>query len=477
MNNLSVVPQAQLAHPVATVLGNRSTGIAIGGKIRGGIKELTSAAKQHAKAKSVYEAGVAAGKDFDTIEGEIKAAVPELKNPLKPVNVPYFTVRGCDFPMPELAKIILDKYGEDRGDGVKRLYRFPVIFPVDSWLDVMPHTLKCYGSSQLKYWAEYSPDGQTRRCMTYAPVPKGLRTFGGRKIVTRAENEGLCDPEKCKEYQGRQCNLTGNLIFFIPGVPSINAISLPTNSFYSMNSIRQKLEMVGFMRGGRISGYLHGQETFWVTKKLHDVSRIDEDGKPTRSQQWLIELEANVDVSGLLLADTQEVPLLAQAEEAAHVLAGQGVMIDGDAGPTVTGSAKPEAEKGQGATQTPKEQLANLRTEVFDLLQAGDIDPEVYSQYAKSTFKDDGWSKSLECLASARAHLQEIVPMRQEARTLMIGMNIDMEMHKRYAKQRLRRPDWDLAPDSLKAVIAELKDHESEPDKLMSIIENELEVI
>lgn len=198
MNNMSVVPQPAVNH--ATVLGHRPMGLAVGGVIRSGIKVLTQAAAQNNEVVGVYESGVVAGKDFDTIAADIKAIKPDLKNPLVPKNVPYFTVRGGDFPMPELAKHILDKFGEDRGDGVKRLYRFPVIFPVDSWQEVMPHSLKCYGASQLKYWAEYSADGATRFCMTHAAVEKdpstkrAIRLFGGRKTVPRNENAGLCEP-------------------------------------------------------------------------------------------------------------------------------------------------------------------------------------------------------------------------------------------------------------------------------------------
>ena len=476
MVNLSVVPQSVGSHAVATVLGNRPFGFSIGGVIRVGIKDLTRSASQNKEVRAVYERGVAAGKDFDTIETEIKAVAPDLKTPLVPKNVPYFTVRGGDFPMPELAQLILDKYGEDRGDGVRRLYRFPVIFPVDSWQDVMPHSLKCYGASQLKYWAEYSADGATRFCMTYASVEKdpttkkAIRLFGGRKTQPRSENAGLCEPEKCKEYQARQCNLTGRLIFYIPGIPSINVVALPTTSFYSMNNIRHKLEMVGFMRGGRISGYLHSNETFWITKKLYEVARIDEEGKPTRVQQWLIELEANIDVSGLLLADLQDDTRL--ADQAVQILTGERLAPASAAVPISNGNQSGD----KGSHWDNHQQLAAMRAEIFDLVQAADIDPEAYNQYAKSTWKSDSWSKNLELLNLARNHLAEITPLRQEAKTRLIGMNIDAALYTRYAKRCFRRADWDLAPESLCRAIGELKEHAAEPDKLLCLIENELEM-
>ena len=176
--------------------------------------------------------------------------------------------------MPELADQILGKFGEDRGDGVARLYRFPVVFPGRCLAGrSCRHALMCYGAKELKYWSEYSADGRERHCMTFEPVPldaggkRAIRIFGGRKHVRRAANDGRCDPEACPEYQARQCNLTGRFLFLIPGIPSINAIELATNSFYSMNAARQTLETVGFLRGGRISGFLDGRTSFWLTKR------------------------------------------------------------------------------------------------------------------------------------------------------------------------------------------------------------------
>ena len=69
-------------------------------------------------------------------------------------NVPWFTVRPDDFPNPELAKEILAAYGEDRGDGTQRLYRFPVVFPADRWQAVMPHELVAWGANEKRFWSE-----------------------------------------------------------------------------------------------------------------------------------------------------------------------------------------------------------------------------------------------------------------------------------------------------------------------------------
>jgi len=311
-----------------TVLGNAPTRIPIGGKIRAGIKVLTAKAAAQPRAKSLYEQGVAAGQSFEQIERAITEALPQLKNPLAPRNVAWFTVRPQDFPNPAIAQQIVDAYAEDRGEGL-HLYRFPVVFPSDHWQTVMPHELAAWATHEKRYWSEYSPDGRVRRCMTHAAVPvddtgrRTIRIFGGRKTVAREANGGLCDPERCPEYQQRQCNLSGRFLFFIPGIRSISAFELPTNSFYAMNGAIQKFDAVGFLRGGRISGFLDRQHaTFFLTKKLMEVAHIDEHGKAVRVPQWIIELEAPVDVTALLREREDEDAVLRQAQLATQVLGG-----------------------------------------------------------------------------------------------------------------------------------------------------------
>jgi hypothetical protein len=418
MKQLAVLNGQQNALP--TIIGQTPARFPIGGKIRPGIKVLTQAAGRHPEATLIYEAGVKSGKAFEEIETEITRAAPELKYPLVPKNVPYFTVRRTDFVMPEVADLILEKFGEDRGDGVVRLYRFPVVFPADAWQAIMPHALMCYGASQLKYWSEYSPDGRERYCMTFDPVPvdgngkRTVRIFGGRKHVVRAENDGRCDPETCAEYQAKQCNLTGRFIFLIPGIPSINAIELATNSFYSMNAARQTLETVGFLRGGRIGGFLDGRTSFWLTKKQHEVSMIGEDGQPRRVAQWLIELEAPVDLTRLLRIEDDENRLI-EGERAVAVLNGAAPALDDfaiaadAADPPANAATEATGKEGKGislAPTTPPAEASSAKAipgtapvvndalgQLFDLLSALQIPREKFERYAKKKY-GAGWNRN-----------------------------------------------------------------------------------
>ena len=327
MRPIAVVQGGALTVP--TLLGRTAPRIPVAGRIRAGIKVLTRRAAENELVRAIYERGVTQGKSFDAIEREIADAAPNLKNPLTPKNVPYFTVRGEDFSNPEIARQITELFAEDRGDGVKRLYRFPVVFPADAWQSVMPHELVAWTANERRFWSEYAEDGQTRYCMTHAPVPvdsgtrRAIRIWGGRKTMRRADNGGLCDPESCREYQDRKCNLSGRFIFFIPGIKSISAFELPTNSFYAMNAAIQKFQTIGFMRGGRISGFLDGKHTpFYITKRLVEVPRIYEEGRAVRTAQWLIELEASVDMAALLRPDEGLDTAEARAAEAVAVLEG-----------------------------------------------------------------------------------------------------------------------------------------------------------
>ncbi len=325
-----------------TVLGQAVARIPTAGKIRAGIKVLSKRAAGEPRACEIYERGLRDGQSFGRIEQALSDALPQLKNPLVPRNVPWFTVRAADFANPLLAQQLLDAYGEDRGEG-RHLYRFPVVFPSDHWQTVMPHELAAWGSHDKRYWSEYSADGRVRHCMRHAPVPldtqgrRAIRVFGGRKAVMREANGGVCEPEACPEYQQRECNLSGRFLFFVPGIRSLSAFELHTNSFYAMNAAIQKFETVGFLRGGRISGFLDRQRTpFYLSKRLMEVSHIDEHGIAVRVPQWIIELEAPVDVCVLLRDREDDEAVIAQAQVACGVLGGESTgpaaAIDG-AGP------------------------------------------------------------------------------------------------------------------------------------------------
>lgn len=423
----------------ATILGGKALRIPTAGKIRAGIKVLTRTAAGNSTAKGIYDQGLRDNLPFDEIAKKITAAVPELGNPLTPRNVQYFTVRPCDFPNPEVARQILDLYGEDRGDGL-RLYRFPVVFAADTWQTVMPHELTTWGTSGKKYWSEYSADGRTRSCMTYEPVAfnpgnRVVRGFGGRRHVPRVEGNGVCDPERCPEYQTRQCNLSGRFVFYIPGIKSISAIEIPTNSFYAMNNAIQKFETIAFMRGGRISGFLDGERTpFFITKKLVSMPHVGNDGKVARVKHWVIDLEAPVDVSELLRLGDDDCMAVAHAGKAVRLLESS-TEAGGESSRAVQGEVMPRSDDPQEALHDVNASPARFESPpplgghaplegetalsgITDLLTTLGVDPIRFQQYADGRY-GAGWKlnpkgrsrilSDIECFRSNPQGLQDLI--------------------------------------------------------------------
>ena len=390
-----------------TILGRGPARIPTAGKIRAGIQVLTRKAAQHPKARAIYDKGVDEGLAFDAIGRAISAAVPDLDRPLVPRNVPWFTVRESDFANGGLARQIMETYGEDRGEGF-HLYRFPAIFPSDHWQTVMPHELASWGVADKRYWSQYSPDGRLRQCMRFAPVPvddtgrRTIRIFGGRKIVPREANEGRCEPEACAEYQLRECNLTGRFVFFIPGVRAVSAFELPTNSFYAMQAAIRTFQAVAFLRGGRISGFLDRQQTpFYIRKKHMEVSRIDERGQAVRTPQWIIELEAPVDVAALLREHEDAETALALADGAARALDPASLSAISPV------DAKPPGNTNGGLPNAGAPELG----QVLALAQSLGIERERYLAYA-----DGRWGVGWRMSAHGRARVwDELERHRQDA--------------------------------------------------------------
>lgn len=476
MNQLATTSIAPTAVSTS-ILGQRPTSqLPIGGVIRPGIKILTQAAQQNDAARALYERGCADGKDFDTIEAEIRQAAPNLKNPLRPANVPYFSARRGDFPTHELADMLLEKYGETREDGVRRLYRFPVIFAADSLELVMPHNLQVWAAGKRRYWAEYDAAG-VRRCKTFATVPKDaagrvIRLFGGRKVIDRPELGGVCDPERCPQYQDRQCNLDAKLRFIVPGLPTVNLIALPTRSFYSMDGIRQQLLHVASMRGGRLSGYLLGQQTFWISKVYKDVTRIDDNGDAVKGPAWLIELQANVDVATLLLAH-EPASVAAAADAAVGVLEGAVVEVDAPASMPATSAQGPQTAP--DAAPNIRAVVKELRGVVASALEEFGIDVEEFREFALDTWRDDEWGRSPDILAKAATLLKQVGPQLVRLRMLLQGMNVALDRYSIYAARRFRRPHWQLQPDIVARAIREAEEHAQTPDALAAVIDSELD--
>jgi hypothetical protein len=406
-----------------TLLGQRQPRIPTAGKIRAGIKVLTKAAASNPRVKAIYEEGLGSKATFEEIEKKIAEAFPNIEKPLIPKNVAWFTVRPNDFPNPAIADQILEAYGEDRGDGVVRLYRFPVMFPADRWQSVMPHELACWTRNEKRYWSEYGADGHTRYCKMHAPAridertKRVLRTFGGRGTQLRPENGGHCDPENCPEFQGRLCNLTGRFIFYIPGIKSLDAFELHTNSFYALSRAIERFETIAFLRGGRLAGFLDRQHTpFFLTKKLREVAHIDpKTGQPVRTAHWIIELEAPVDVSALLIEQDRDTAIQA-ADEATRKLQclppgdGEGVVTERCIQPADAASTESDAGTVvEGRASEPANAAPDDTAPIYALAASLGVGRERFDAYADWSW-GVGWRRNAQGRARVMAELEQFRP-------------------------------------------------------------------
>ncbi|MGY6163771.1 recombination directionality factor [Paraburkholderia strydomiana] len=348
--------------PARSVVEERALRPPVIGHIRPGIKVLTAKARGNAQAIGIYNDMVAQGHPFDAIAKVIESKC-NLKNALVPKNTAYFTCRRSDFNNPDVADEILRLYGEDRGDGVK-LYRFPVLFAFNDWMQNLPNQMTVYGTNGRKFFSQYERDG-IRYCMTYAKIERdpraqrAVRHFGGRTVIRRQDEaipDGICDPEQCPQYQARHCNLSASFVFAVPDIKGLGLIELPTNSIYVLQKAYSAMQTVQLARG-KLTG-----TRFWITKREFDITRINEHGEAVRASQMLTVLDADIDIGALLDAADDAPSALETASRAVALIEAGGnvVRLGGEVdaaignavaeGAVLDASFAPGAEAEAGAT-------------------------------------------------------------------------------------------------------------------------------
>ncbi|EKZ99001.1 hypothetical protein D769_12166 [Cupriavidus sp. HMR-1] len=379
------------------------------GKIRPGIKVLTKAARDRPEAVRIHDAGLARGESFERISADITRATG-IKTPMVPKNVPWFTCRGSDFANPALAEDIVQRYGEDRNDGHgHRLWRFPVVFAFDDWLSNMPNQLVAWTKSGREYFSEYGPDGR-RYCKMYATPARDARAnrakrmWGGRTIILRQDDhiqDGICDPQECPQYQGGNCNLSASFYFAVPSAIGLGLIEMPTTSIYVLQKAHAAMQTVALARG-RLVGV-----KFWMSKQEIEISRIDaESGKPVRQMQWLITLDAEIDIAALLDGSDRRPPALEMAEQAVSMLEGEREISPPEHGQSDDSTLEAEQPGlsatgvGQADTSAPASNTdaggQDLESEYLDLVKRLGLNSEDGTRqlkaFATATF-GRGWSK------------------------------------------------------------------------------------
>ncbi len=290
------------------------------GVIRPGIMILKQGCSE--ADKKTYEIMLSGGFSWDETDNKL-GKDNQGKSKLRPQNVDYFTVHKRDCPNPSNYDAIM-KYADADG----KLRSFPVWFPVNEWWNILPHSLRCFGTGGIKYKSsfrgKYSEDGRlidmARICEFPIPAEKNKRVFGGREWDSRP-----CNPPDCSEYQSGACNFGGLIHFCIPGTRGIGVWVLPTTSWYSLVKIKSTLEMVAKLTRGKIAGLFNGKPIFRLMKVRDTVSRIDKaTGNAVRIDQWLIHLDADIDMTDLA-AYSEDCQVKLRASNAMDVLTGSAI--------------------------------------------------------------------------------------------------------------------------------------------------------
>lgn len=401
--------------PVRSIVEERAPRLPVIGRIRPGIKVLTSVARKNERAVKLYDELLAAGESFERIGEEIERRC-NVRNALAPRNVPYFTCRRSDFTNPEIADEILRLYGEDRGDGL-RLYRFPVTFAFNDWMANIPNEMATWGTTGRKYFSEYGPDG-TRFCKLYAKperdprAQRAQRNFGPRQSVLRVDDaipDGVCNPERCPQYQSRQCNLSARFVFAVPEIKGLGLIELPTNSIYVLQKAYSAMQTVALARG-RLTG-----TRFTLSKREFEITRINETGDPVRQAQMLTVLDAEIDISALLDGADDHPPALEAATHASALLEGSGNVhtlhpaMSGSVGEAVSqGVGDSHADDAEREPMPHEETLEEKRDRMSDLLNRLGLNAETRQRdfrcYAHAKF-GRGWTQRAADVDSMNATL------------------------------------------------------------------------
>ena len=269
------------------------------GVIRTGIKLPTKATRENQRAMELYQRGIAAHEKFDTIEKNIQEAC-KIKYPLAPNNPAFFYVNRENFRNPAAADEIIEKYGEDRGDGKGRqVYKFPITPCSDIPTKFLSMRFNAYkGLDGKSYHSEYV--GDRLMCMTLPDIvadgddkAKRMRKMPRKPITVRE-----CDPDNCAHFGNRKCKQLIEFKCYIPGTTA-GLISFSTSSEYAGKGIflefKEIVETLGF-----IPRLFNGEPVFYIAKELRQTSYVNDNGELVTGMQWTATLIKNIDMAKLV---------------------------------------------------------------------------------------------------------------------------------------------------------------------------------
>jgi len=431
----------------------------VGGSLRPGIKVLTKAAMANPEIVKIYNQGVANLQSFDDIEKEICKKFPDVKNPMYPRNVEYFSVSAKKFPSIAAAKQFVEDFGEDRGDGVKRIYRVPVAFKSDNLEEIFPNTLQGFSDGSQHYMVIDESTGQ-HLCMYRKPIDSKLAKRG-RVLPREFSIKGDCDPNNCAMYASGKCKFNASLEFYIPGT-SLGLITMTTSSMYASQDIWAAL-----LQAKQALGYLPAlnprtqKPVFWLTKVETERAFFDENGTRKTGKQWSPKLHAELDFA-VGVANKQ---LLSMGQPSVQSLEAPTVDADGvihsakDRSDTIVDSniaanSKPEQ------SNTQAQIIRQSNKEIFDeAIQNYGFTAATLDQFMNIAY-GDGWQglpnvdQAYETMLKVISKLGKQFEPFMKIRVISSQKKIVSAQFDDYAKVKFGK-DWKEKSD---AVLADLED-------------------
>jgi hypothetical protein len=283
------------------------------GRIRAGVKVLKKPWNERDREKGIYSKMLAEGARWDDIDLAL-GQDDDKKSKLRPANMPFFFVRPVDCSDPGNAKRLLEMYGEKDDKGVLRLKSFPIIFYSDAWWENIDSSYICYSTNEVRFRSQImasTVDGElvgTRTCMVPPPPMPGKRPCGvtrewsPRPNTPEYKQDGECHPDRCPQFQRKECNLNATIRGYIPGILGHGLWNITTHSWHGSSEIAKVMldisEMIRKASGhGRLSMLnVNGTCVFWIRKVQKTIYQIDtKTGKPVKRQQYLPILDVAVD--------------------------------------------------------------------------------------------------------------------------------------------------------------------------------------
>ena len=273
---------------------------------------------------------------MDQAEYKIKQET-DIKFPFRPENTQWFNIKPEDMEGGvSAAKQLMDLYGEVRADGIKRLYRLPVVFPdMSGGAEDFFKSQFSVPVGPVKYRSQYGDDG-TRHCVypePIDPVAQAKRTkFTKRGLKIRGE----CEPQSCYEYGSGKCKFKGELHFYIPGMSGSGFFKMMTGSANASEDIFTRIQDLYTRLAGRLPKFTPDMRAvFSITKVLKQMVYFTPEGKESKSDQWVPSIETQIEMPKLLMLEERRKLELAAPVASPQVSMPQAWLANAVDGPVV----------------------------------------------------------------------------------------------------------------------------------------------